>query len=102
LNHPIDRFEGHRAWINYALQNNSNITIFIAIPQIDFPADWEQRAQDNGFDSIQELYDYFVNDIVHNEMVDPLRADFPNTKIFTIPTGVGLASPHSLISEELY
>ena len=87
IDNPIDRFEGHRAWINYALQNNSNITIFIAIPQIDFPADWEQRAQDNGFDSIQELYDYFVNDIVHNEMVDPLRAEFPNTKIFTIPTG---------------
>ena len=69
------------------IQNNSNITIFIAIPQIDFPADWEQRAQDNGFDSIQELYDYFVNDIVHNEMVDILRIEFPSTKIFTIPTG---------------
>mgnify|MGYP000996368567 CR=1 FL=1 len=34
---PEDRTEGHRAWINYALQNNPNITIFIAIPQIDFP-----------------------------------------------------------------
>ena len=35
----------------------------------------------------KEYYDYVVNDIVHNEMVDPLRAEFPNTKIFTIPTG---------------
>lgn len=84
---PEDRTEGHRAWINYALQNNPNITIFIAIPQIDFPADWEQRAQDYGFDTIQELTDYFVNRIVHNEMVDQLRIEFPSTKIFTIPTG---------------
>ena len=82
-----DRIEGHRSWINYALQNNPNITIFIAIPQIDFPADWEERAQDYGLNTIQELYDYFVNDIVHNEMVDILRIEFPSTKIFTIPTG---------------
>jgi hypothetical protein len=86
-NEPEDRTEGHRAWINYALQNNPNITIFIAIPQIDFPADWEQRAQEFGFDTIQELNDYFVNGIVHNEMVDQLRNEFPFTRIFTIPTG---------------
>jgi hypothetical protein len=86
--HETDnRIEGHRLWINYALQNNPNITIFIAIPQIDFPADWEERAQEYGFNTIQELYDYFVNDIVHNEMVDILRIEFPSTKIFTIPTG---------------
>ena len=82
-----DRIEGHRSWINYALQNNPNIIIFIAIPQIDFPADWEERAQEYGFNTIQELYDYFVDDIVHNEMVDILRIEFPSTKIFTIPTG---------------
>ena len=77
---PEDPTEGHRAWINYALQNNPNITIFIAIPQIDFPADWEQRAQEYGFETIQELYDYFVNDIVHHQIVDQLRIEFPNTK----------------------
>ncbi len=84
---PEDPTEGHRAWINYALQNNPNIIIFIAIPQIDFPADWEQRAQEYGFETIQELYDYFVNDIVHHQIVDQLRIEFPSTKIFTIPTG---------------
>lgn len=84
---PENPSEGHRAWIEYALQNNPNITIFIAIPQIDFPATWEQRAQDYGFNSIQELYDYFVNDLVHNSIVDQLRLEFPSTKIFTIPTG---------------
>lgn len=83
---PEDRIEGHRAWIDYATKRNPNIIIFIAIPQIDFPAEWEQRAQEYGFNSIQELNDYFV-DIVHDEMVDSLRIEFPTTKIFTIPTG---------------
>jgi len=86
-NEPEDRTEGHRAWINYAIQKNPNIIIFIAIPQIDFPADWEQRSQEFGFNTIQELNDYFVNGIVHNEMVDILRVEFPSIKIFTIPTG---------------
>ena len=86
-NEPEDRTEGHRAWINYALENNPDISIFIAIPQIDFHANWDERAQEYGFDTIQELYDYFVNDIVHNEMVDQLRIEFPSTNIFTIPTG---------------
>ena len=82
-----DPIEGHRAWIEYALQKNPNIVVFIAIPPIDFPKDWEQRAQEYGFDSIQELYAYFVNDHVHTIMIDALRAEFPGTKIFTIPTG---------------
>ena len=84
---PEDRTEGHRAWINYALQHSPDIKIFIAIPQIDFPADWEQRAEEYGFDNIVELYNYFVNDLVHHEMVDQLRDEFPSTEIFTIPTG---------------
>ncbi len=91
----LDRTEGHRAWINYAVERNPDIDIFIAIPQIDFPngdpsgsrPDWNTWAIDNGFNSIQELYEYFVQDIVHDSIVDPLRAEFPNTKIFTIPTG---------------
>ena len=87
FDNPTDRIEGHRAWINYALRNNPDITIFIAIPQIDFPATWDSLAQVNGYNTIQELYSHFVNDIVHTEMVEPLRAEFPNTNIFTIPTG---------------
>ena len=82
-----DRIEGHKEWINYALQHNPDIKIFIAIPQIDFPADWEQRAEEYGFDNIVELYDYFVNDLVHQEMVNQLRDDFQSIEIFTIPTG---------------
>ena len=86
--HEIDDpIEGHKAWINYAIQKNPNIKIFIAIPPIDFPSEWNQRAEDYGFNTIQELNHYFVNEIVHHTMVDSLRKEFPNTKIFTIPTG---------------
>ena len=87
--------EGHNAWIRYALQKNPNIIIFIAIGSFDFPngdsnstrPDWKTFALDNGFNSIQEFYNYYINEIIHKEIVDELRVKFPSTKIFTIPTG---------------
>ena len=87
--------EGHSSWIQYALQNNPNIIIFIAIGSFDFPngdsngtrPDWDTFASDNGFNSIQEFYDYYINEVIHKEIVDKLRLEFPSTKIFTIPTG---------------
>jgi len=87
--------EGHSAWIEYALQNNPNIIIFIAIGSFDFPngdsnstrPDWDTFASDNGFNSIQEFYDYYIKEVIHKEIVDELRLEFPSTKIFTIPTG---------------
>jgi len=87
--------EGHSAWIQYALQNNPNIIIFIAIGSFDFPngdsnstrPDWDTFASDNGFNSIQEFYDYYINKVIHKEIVDELRLEFPSIKIFTIPTG---------------
>lgn len=81
-----DRIEGHRAWIEYALQNNPNVTIFLAIPSFEYPADWDQLVQDNGLNSIQEFYEYYINEFIHKKMVDQLRAEFPSTNIFTIPT----------------
>ena len=87
--------EGHSAWIQYALQKNPNIIIFIAIGSFDFPngdsnstrPDWDTFASDNGFNSIQEFYDYYINEVIHKEIVDKLRDEFPSTKIFSIPTG---------------
>ena len=81
-----DPFYGHRAWINYAVERNPGITVFIAIPQIDYPSNWEQMAANYGYNTVQDLYRVFV-DTVHNSIVEPLRLEFPNTKIFTIPTG---------------
>jgi hypothetical protein len=88
--------EGFKAWIEYALQSNPNITIFISLPPFDFPngdpngtrPDWNTMAADNGFNSIHEFYEYYVNEIIHNEIIDQLRIEFPSTKIFTIPTGL--------------
>jgi hypothetical protein len=91
----VNRIEGFQFWIDYALQNNPNITIFISLAPFDYPAgdpngtrpDWDTFAADNGFSSIQELFDFYINEILHNEIADQLRAEFPTTKIFTIPTG---------------
>ena len=82
-----DRIAGHRAWIDYALQSNPDISIFIAIPQITFPASWDSLALANGFNTIQECFSDGINTVVHDSMVDPLRAEFPNVNIFTVPTG---------------
>jgi hypothetical protein len=92
----VNPIEGHRAWIEYALQNNPNITIFISLSPFDFPngdpngtrPDWNTFAVDNGFNSIEEFYEYYVNEIIHNEIIDSLRIEFPSTKLFTIPTGL--------------
>lgn len=87
--------EGFKAWIEYALQNNPGITIFISLAPFDFPngdpngtrPDWDTFAADNGFNSIQEMYEFYISDIQHKAIVDQLRIEFPSTKIFTIPTG---------------
>ena len=68
------------------MERNPGITVFIAIPQIDYPSNWEQMAANYGYNTVQDLYRTFV-DTVHNSIVEPLRLEFPNTKIFTIPTG---------------
>jgi len=100
-NLPENPTEGFKEWIEYALQNNPDVIIFLSIPPIDFPANWTERAQDYGFDTIQELYAYFVNDIVHKTLVDPLREEFPSTKIFTIPTGWATINLAQMKSEGL-
>ncbi len=92
---PDNPIEGYRAWIAYALQNNPDITVFISIAPFDYPAgdpngtrpSWDTFAVDFGYNSIQELYEYYINEVMHREIVDQLRAEFPSTNIFTIPTG---------------
>ncbi len=84
---PDNPTDGFKQWIEYALQSNPNITVFLSIPPPDFPENWEALAQSLGFDSIQEAYANFVSESIHNNLVEQLRAEFPNTSIFTIPTG---------------
>ena len=78
---------GFSEWIEYALQNNPNVKIFISIPPIDFPADRQQTAEDAGLNNIRELYEFFVNDHTHKTVIDQLREMYPSTVIFSIPTG---------------
>jgi hypothetical protein len=84
---PDNRTEGFSEWIQYGLKENPDMKVFISIPPIDFPTNWTDTAQHYGFSSIESFYSYFVNTVIHKTVVDPLRAEFPNTSIFTIPTG---------------
>ena len=78
---------GFSEWIEYALQNNPSIKIFVHIPPIDFPADWQQTAEDYGYNNIRDLYGYLVSDLTHKSVIDQLREIYPSTEIFTLPTG---------------
>jgi len=79
--------EGYSEWIAYALQENPDVDILISVPAIDFPADWQQRAEEFGVADIHELYAVFVDDMIHNALIDALSEEFPSTHIFSIPTG---------------
>ena len=79
--------DGYRDWINYALQKNPDINIFISIPPVDFPMEWNETARELGFLNAEELFRFFKEDLIHKTLVDQLRMEFPDTRIFTIPTG---------------
>ena len=83
-NNPLS---GFTEWIDYALQNNPKIKIFVSIPPIDFPADWQQRAESFGYNNVRELYEFVVSDLTHKAVIDELRERYPSTEIFTLPTG---------------
>jgi hypothetical protein len=83
-NNPLS---GFTEWIDYALQNNPNIKIFVSIPPIDFPADWQQRAEGFGYNNVRELYEFVVSDLTHKAVIDQLRERYPTTEIFSVPTG---------------
>ena len=83
-NNPLS---GFTEWIDYALQNNPNIKIFVSIPPIDFPADWQQRAESFGYNNVRELYEFVVSDLTHRAVIDQLRERYPSTEIFSLPTG---------------
>lgn len=79
--------EGYSEWIAYALQENPDVDILISVPAIDFPADWQQRAEEFGVADIHELYAFFVDEMMNKTLIDALREEFPSTHIFSIPTG---------------
>lgn len=96
-----DYTEGFSAWIAYALQNNPDLTVFISISTIDYPDYWDTTALHYGFNTIEELYDHYVTDRIHENIVDSLRLEFPNTTIFTIPTGWATFQLHEMWKDSL-
>ena len=96
-----DYTEGFSAWIAYALQNNPDLTVFISISTIDYPDYWDTTASQYGFNTIEELYDHYVTDRIHENIVDSLRLEFPNTTIFTIPTGWATFQLHEMWKDSL-
>jgi hypothetical protein len=79
--------EGYSEWIAYALQENPDVDILISVPAIDFPSDWQHRAEEFGVADIHELYALFVDEMMNKTLIDALREEFPSTHIFSIPTG---------------
>ena len=99
---PEEATDGFRDWIEYALQNNPDITIFLSIAPIDSPATWQARAESFGYSTIDSYYsDYQINTIIHGELVDSLRNEFPLTNIFTIPTGWAALNLENMFQEGL-
>lgn len=56
------------------------------MPPFDFPANWDSLASAYNFNSTTELYEYYLDDVIHISMVDQLREEFPFTKLFSLPT----------------
>lgn len=99
---PEEATDGFRDWINYALTSNPNITIFLSIAPIDYPKNWDKRASESGYDSIEDLYEKSqIETIIHGELVDSLRNEFPLTNIFTIPTGWAALNLENMFQEGL-
>ncbi|MBT7334992.1 MAG: cadherin repeat domain-containing protein [Gammaproteobacteria bacterium] len=98
---PDNPTGGYAQWISYALQENPDISVFISIPQIDFPTDWQETAQDSGFEDIDGLYDAFVTDYINNTVIDALRAEFPDNRIFSIPTGLASLKLRQMYDDNL-
>ena len=71
------------------------------ISTIDYPDYWDTTASHYGFNTIEELYDYYVNDGIHKNIVDSLRVEFPNTTIFTVPTGWATFQLHQMWEDSL-
>ena len=84
-----DIVNGYRQWIEYALENNPDIEVFIGVPWADFPANWEQRAIDAGYETFIEAYEEaFHIGRIHHDLIDSLRAEFSTTNIYCIPYGL--------------
>ena len=96
-----ESLNGHRYWIEYALQNNPDVTVFLSINSPAHPANWEQMAQELGYETVQEAYAAHITQDAHVALIDTLRAEFPSTNIFSIPTGKACVDLWQMYQDDL-
>ncbi len=65
---------------DYAVEQNPNVRIGLAMPWKDFPGEYE-NASEYAANSTLDLYPYWGN------LSDELRADYPSTDVFTFHHG---------------
>ena len=105
LGMPADLFlenptDGYKDWIEYALTNNPDITVFLSTVPPRYPDDWDSISNALGYESMQHRYDSFLN-FMGDSLVDVLRADFPENNIFSIPTGQATLTLYELQRDSL-
>jgi len=87
-NHP--GLSGYTNWIDYALERNSDLTVFIGLPWQPQPAAYDSETYMNAWEVGHPS-------IAHGH-IDALRERYPNLTIFCIPYGEGAAVLHQLQS----
>ena len=84
---PTDPIAGHKAWINYALQNNPNIVVGISLASSGFPCFLGLHRAILRIQRTSMTFTRPSSTTCHETVVDSLRYEFPETNIFSIPTG---------------
>ena len=97
LENPTD---GYKDWIEYALTNNPDITVFLSMIPPTFPDDWDSISNALGYESMQQTYDSFLN-FRKDSLVNVLRTEFPENNIFSIPTGQATLTLYELQRDSL-
>ena len=92
--------DGYRDWIEYALVNNPDITVYLSMIPPYFPDDWDSIATESGYSSVQYAYDNFLN-IIKDSLVNNLRVEFSANDIFSIPSGQATLTLYQLQKDGL-
>ncbi len=84
--------EGYNNWISYARERNPNTEIVIALPWQGYPASFTgQEYHDESYAAHDNLW--------HRHLIDPLRDNFPGTKITCLPYGLGTAETRLMFDQ---
>ena len=83
---------GYQNWINYALAKNPNTRFFVALPWLDFPANYDAATYAN-------IWLTFHATTWH-DFIDSLRALYPGVDIFAIPYGQSAVELRNLLAAD--